>query len=284
MKDILERERALIEEKLRIFNDPKFSFDEDSHTYEYSGVKFDSVTTMLKIFKEPFKRDYWIKEKARQRGVDPSVIENEWTSASVKSTTLGTKVHKWIEDFWSGESPSLPEDPELLERVEKFMAVYESKFKNLLPLKSELKIFSKKWRLAGTIDQPFLMWDEKRNKAILIIGDWKTNKEFKDDNHPKGRYKKLLRPFHTLFENHHNEYSIQLSIYRIILEDALEIETEGGFLVHIGPEGPAKIFPAKDLRQALRLYLDQNRVDFPPLIEKEKEKKSPDSLDIFSLD
>ena len=91
---------------------------------------------------------------------------------------------------------------------------------------------------------------------------------------------KLLSKFHFLFFN----FITKLSIYRIILEDALEIETESGFLVHIGPEGPAKIFPAKDLRQALRLYLDQNRVDFPPLIEKEKEKKSPDSLDIFSLD
>jgi hypothetical protein len=177
----------------------------------------------------------------------------------------------------------LPEDPDVLSRVEKFLEIYESKFKNLLPLKSELKIFSKKWRLAGTIDQPFLMWDSKKNKAIILIGDWKTNKEFKDDNHPKGRYKKLLRPFNTLFENHHNEYSIQISIYRIILEDVLGIETESGFLVHIGPDGPAKIFPAKDLRQTLRLYLDQNRVDFEDS-PVDKSKKSVEDLDIFSLD
>ena len=211
------------------------------------------------------------------------MIENEWTEASVKSTRLGNKVHKWIEDFWTNMEADLPEDPDVLSRVEKFLEIYESKFKNLLPLKSELKIFSKKWRLAGTIDQPFLMWDSKKNKAIILIGDWKTNKEFKDDNHPKGRYKKLLRPFNTLFENHHNEYSIQISIYRIILEDVLGIETESGFLVHIGPDGPAKIFPAKDLRQTLRLYLDQNRVDFEDS-PVDKSKKSVEDLDIFSLD
>jgi hypothetical protein len=283
MRELLEKEKQNIEERLEVFNDPRFSFDEPSHTYHYSGVKFDSVTTFLKNFKEPFNRDYWIKEKSRQRGVDPSVIENEWTEASVKSTRLGNKVHKWIEDFWTNMESDLPEDPDVLSRVEKFLNIYESKFKNLLPLKSELKIFSKKWRLAGTIDQPFLMWDSKKNKAIILIGDWKTNKEFKDDNHPKGRYKKLLRPFNTLFENHHNEYSIQISIYRIILEDVLGIETESGFLVHIGPDGPAKIFPAKDLRQTLRLYLDQNRVDFEDS-PVDKSKKSVEDLDIFSLD
>jgi len=259
MNDFLIKERARIEEKLNVFQDPNFIFEEESHSYFYSGKKFDSVTTFLKNFKEPFQRDYWIKEKARQRGVDPSVIETEWTGAANKSTKLGTNVHKWIEDFWSDRDPEMPENEEETERVIKFKELYEQKFKNLLPLKSELKIFSRKWRLAGTIDQPFLMWDEKKKKVLFLIGDWKTNKEFKHDDHPKGRYKKLLRPFHTLFENQHNEYSIQISLYRLILEDELGIDTESGFLVHIGPEGPARIFPAKDLRGALRAYLDQNR-------------------------
>jgi hypothetical protein len=259
MNEILFKEKSRIEEKLKIFQDKNFLFEEESHTYTYSGKKFDSVTTFLKNFKEPFQRDYWVREKARQRGVDPSVIENEWQTAANKSTKLGTNIHKWIEDFWTGLSPEMPIDDEEVSRVNKFKEIYDQKFKNLIPLPSELKIFSKKWRLAGTIDQPFLMWDEKRNKILFLIGDWKTNKEFKHDDHPKGRYKKLLRPFHTLYENQHNEYSIQISLYRLILEEELGIETESGFLVHIGPDGPARIFPAKDLRAPLKAYLDQNR-------------------------
>ena len=127
---------------------------------------------------------------------------------------------------------------------------------------SELKVFSKKWRLAGTIDQPFLMWDEKQQKVLFLIGDWKTNKEFRSDDHPKGRYKKLLHPFSHLWENHLNEYSIQVSLYRLILEDEIGLETNGGFLCHIGPEGPAKIHPIKDLRDHLRIYLQNNREEF----------------------
>lgn len=288
MKEIEVSEKKRIEDILGTFSDPNFVFEEGAHVYKYRDIQFDSVTTLLKKFKEPFNRDYWIKEKARQRGVDPSVIANEWTEAGNKATKLGSKVHKWIEDFWSGENPELPEDPDLLERVNKFKEIYESKFRNLIPLKSELKIFSKKWRIAGTIDQPFLMWDESRNKMIFIIGDWKTNKEFKSDDHPKGRYKKLLRPFNTLYENHHNEYSIQISMYRLILEEELGIETESGFLVHIGPEEPARIYPAKDLRGPLKMYLDQNRTGIDltedtSAFTKIVEKKNPNDIDIFDI-
>ena len=288
MNEIIELEKSRIEREISKFSDPNFVFEEGSHTYRYRDIQFDSVTTFLKKFKEPFNRDYWIKEKARQRGVDPSVIENEWTEAGNKATSLGSRVHKWIEDFWSGENPELPEDADFLERVNKFKSIYELKFKNLIPLKSELKIFSRKWRIAGTIDQPFLMWDSSRNKMIFIIGDWKTNKEFKHDEHPKGRYKKLLRPFNTLYENHHNEYSIQISLYRLILEEELGIETESGFLVHIGPEEPARIYPAKDLRGTLKMYLDQNRLEPDSTIETSTlpqmpPKKDPNDIDIFDI-
>jgi hypothetical protein len=252
-----------IERKLEFFKDNNFTFDEGSHTYRYNGIKYDSVTTYLKNFKVPFDRDYWSKKKASERGVDVSVILEEWQSKANVATSLGTKVHKYIEDFWSGNNPELPDSgTEFRDRVDKFLEIYDRKLNVLIPLKSELKIFSKKWRLAGTVDQPFLFWDESKGKMFLLIGDWKTNKDFKHDDHPDGRYKKLLRPFSNLWENHHNEYSIQISLYRLILEDEVGIETESGFLCHIGPDERPKLYPAKDLRQQLRAYLDQNRAEF----------------------
>jgi len=250
------------QKKLDFFKDPYFIFEQESHSYTYKGIIYDSVTTFLRRFKVPFDRDYWIKRKAAEAGVDASVIENDWTTKAVTAASLGTRVHKWIEDFWNGENPPMLEKEEDIQRVKSFLHLYETRLKNLIPLKSELKIFSKKWKLAGTIDQPFLMWDEKQNKLLFLIGDWKTNKDFKDDDHPKGRYKKLLHPFTNLYENSHNEYSIQISLYRLILEEELGIETHGGFLVHLGPEGNAKIHPVKDLRERLKIYLQQNREDF----------------------
>lgn len=262
MQELLESHKKEIETKLEIFKDPKFIFHPDSHTYEYNGKKFESVTTFIKEFKVPFDREYWSKKKAEQRGVDPSVILEEWSQKSAKSLSLGRDVHKFIEDFWMGENPEKPNDETVRERIEKFLEFYERKLKSFVPLKSELKVFSRKWRISGTIDQPFLFWDDKKKLPLFVIGDWKTNGEFKDDDHPKGKYKKLLRPFAHLWENNHNEYSIQVSLYRLILEEEANIETGGGFLCHIGPDGPAKFYPAKDLREPLKAYLENNRSDF----------------------
>ena len=256
---IINIARSEIESKLQVFSDSKFTFDADTHTYRYDGKKFDSVTTFLKNFKTPFDKDFWSKKKAAERGVDPSLVLNEWEVKSNKSLEIGNAVHKYIEDFWSKKNPEIPEDPEIKERIDKFLEFYDKKLSALVPLKSELKVFSKKWRLSGTIDQPFLFWDDKKKLPFLLIGDWKTNGEFRDDKHPKGRFKKLLRPFTHLYENHHNDYSIQISLYRLILEEEANIKTESGFLCHIGPDGPPKIYPAKDLREPLRAYLDNNR-------------------------
>ena len=249
--------------KLSVFKDPNFIFEEEAHTYHYSDIKYDSVTSYIKRFKTPFDKGFWSKKKAAERGVDVSVVLDEWQGKADVANDLGTRVHKWIEDFWSGDAKELTdeEEPAFAERIGKFMDLYEQRFKNLVPLSSELKIFCRKWKLAGTIDQPFLMWDEKQNKVLFLIGDWKTNKEFRSDDHPKGRYKKLLHPFSHLWENHLNEYSIQVSLYRLMLEEEIGIESHGGFLCHIGPEGPAKIHPIKDLRDHLRIYLQNNRED-----------------------
>ena len=250
--------------KLAVFKDSNFIFEEEAHTYHYKDIKYDSVTSYIKRFKTSFDREYWSKKKAIERGVDVSVILDEWQGKADVANDLGTRVHKWIEDFWSGNPRELTEDDdqEFVERIGKFMDLYERKFKNLVPLTSELKIFCRKWKLAGTIDQPFLMWDEKQGKVLFLIGDWKTNKEFRFDDHPKGKYKKLLHPFSHLWENHLNEYSIQVSLYRLMLEEEIGIESHGGFLCHIGPEGPAKIHPIKDLREPLKIYLQHNREDF----------------------
>jgi hypothetical protein len=257
----IEEVKKTISERLAAFQDPNFSFEEEKHIYKYGDDIYESVTSYIKKFKVPFDRDYWSKRKASERGIDVSVVLNEWQEKSDNATDLGTRVHKWIEDFWSGNSEEAfePEDDLFMERVEKFKELYNQRLKKLIPLSSELRIFCKKWKLAGTVDQPFLMWDEKLNKVLFLIGDWKTNREFRSDDHPKGKFKKLLHPFYDYWEHHLNEYSIQVSLYRLMLEEEIGLETHGGFLVHIGPEGPAKIYPIKDLRAPLRKYIKNNR-------------------------
>jgi hypothetical protein len=247
-----------VRRKLKIFKSSDFVFDEPSHTYTYLGEKFDSVTTYIKNFKEPFNSNYWAGVKAAERGITKDEILREWKQKADTAGDLGTDVHKWIEDFWNGSKPPYPLHEETLLRVQKFESLYESKLHFFAPIASEVKVFSKRWRLAGTIDQLFAFWDHKQSRFRVVVGDWKTNKEFKTPDMKGGTYKKLLRPFSDLYENHLSEYSIQLSLYRLILAES-SVETDSAFLCHIGPNDPAKIYPAYDLRERLGFYLDSNR-------------------------
>jgi hypothetical protein len=89
--------------------------------------------------------------------------------------------------------------------------------------------------------------------------DWKTNKDFSNDDHPKGKYEKLLHPFDFLYKNHLNEYSIQISLYMMILKE-YGINIKQGYLVHIGPNSEAQIYKTINLVDLIEEYLEKNPI------------------------
>jgi hypothetical protein len=66
IENTIEEYKREVEEKLKVFQTDKFLFEEEAHVYTYDSIKYDSVTTFLKIFKEPFKKDYWNQEQQPQ--------------------------------------------------------------------------------------------------------------------------------------------------------------------------------------------------------------------------
>jgi ATP-dependent exoDNAse (exonuclease V) beta subunit len=89
----------------------------------------------------------------------------------------------------------------------------------------------------------------------LFIIDYKTNGDFRHDEHPKGRYNKLLEPFDDLYENHLNEYSIQVALYALILKE-WGFDIRGGYLLHLGPETDAVLYKCQNLVDKLETYLE----------------------------
>lgn len=248
-----------MESKLDYFLDPNFRFDEASHTYTYVDPTtgrpvqtFKSVTGFISQFKEKFDSDFWAKRKAAASGKTKQEVLNEWKAISDTAMDLGTIVHKWIEDFYSGLNPAMPEDSIVRERVEQFKELYESRLHKLRPVRQEFRLFSRKWGLAGTTDAIFGLHSD------FYVGDWKTNKKFTTDKDPNGRRKKLLWPFEDLWENSLNTYSIQLSLYRLILQEEAGFTTNGAFLVWIGPTGKPELHKTVDLRDRLYDYLQKN--------------------------
>lgn len=242
--------KELILSQLECFNDPDFIFDPGAHKYTYHGEQFISVTKYIQNFHKPFETDFWSKKKAEQRGVDQEVILKEWKQLNDYANDVGTDTHQWIEDYFNQLWKPLPSNLDLIHRINKFNKIFAKQLHKLEPLKFEVRVFSKKWKIAGMIDSLFLY------KGKIYILDWKTNKQFTHDDHLKGQYEKLLEPFDDYWKNHHNEYSIQLSLYALILEE-WGFEIGGAYLVHIGPgDEEAELFKVVDMRDKLKIALE----------------------------
>ena len=240
----------LIREQLNCFNDIQFDFDPKLHRYTYQKEPFISVTRFIQQFHKPFEQDYWSKVKADESGVTQDVILAEWKKLNDYANEVGTDTHQWIEDYFNQIWKPLPVNTDVIHRINKFNKIYAKQLHKLEPLKFEVRVFSPKWKIAGMIDSLFIY----RGKIYIL--DWKTNKDFTDDSHQKGTYEKLLAPFQDHFKNHLNEYSIQLSLYSLILEE-WGFQVGGAYIVHIGPgDEDAELYKVIDMRDNLKLFLN----------------------------
>ncbi|NBP55370.1 hypothetical protein EBU71_02315 [bacterium] len=240
--------RQNLKDKLEVFGDENFIFNERSHSYYYKDTELTSVTKYISNFHKKFDENFWAEKKSQKTGVPVQDILLEWKAGAKVSTDLGTQVHKWIENYFLRVYQELPEDPEVINRINKFNKMWVKHLKNLEPVTFEQKVFSQKLGLAGTIDSIFLKGD------VPIIIDWKSNKKFTQDLPEEKCWEKLLPPFQDWCKNHLNEYSIQISLYRLILEE-VGINIHSGYLVHLGPgEDDAKIYKCHDFVPFLKLH------------------------------
>lgn len=239
----------IIRNQLECFNDIKLEFDPKLHKYTYDGVPFTSVTRFIERFHKPFDNDFWSKRKEIETGVPQEMIINEWKKINDYANEVGTDTHQWIEDYFNQTWKPIPRNLDVLHRINKFNHIVANQLYKLEHLKSEVRVFSKRWKIAGMIDALFLY----RGKIYII--DYKTNKKFTTDKDLI--YKEfLLHPFNNYYKTHLNEYSIQVSMYALILKE-WGIDVAGGYLLHIGPgEEEAQLYKCVDFTKILEEYLD----------------------------
>lgn len=264
-------------ESLNYFKDPNFKFNPEEHSYTYYENNkpvqiFEPVSGFIGQFKKPFDPSI-SKYVAKSRGVSQEQILKEWEQAKIEGTELGSYVHEWIEDYYNGKNPSMPiiekeQDPFYIhiendqptfeekakDRIDKFLKINETKLNIMSPVLQEFRIFSRKWGIAGTLD---VLFNLNSNTLKYYVGDWKTNKDFKTDDHPKGKRQRMLYPFDDLWDNDLNGYSLQISTYRLMLEEETGFKTDGGFLIWLGPEEP-KLYKTLDLRDRIKEFLIKN--------------------------
>ena len=189
----------LLRKQLDCFNDSDFIFNPALHKYTYHSEEFISVTRFIQRFHKPFEQEFWSKKKAEEAGVPQEWILNEWKKLNDYANEVGTDTHAWIEDYFNKTWRPLPTNLDVINRINKFNVIFAKHLYKLEPLKFEVRVFSKKWKIAGMIDALFVY----RGKIVIL--DYKTNKNFTTDENLK--YKEpLLAPFNNYYKTHLNEY------------------------------------------------------------------------------
>jgi hypothetical protein len=241
---------ATIAERLQTFADARFRFLAEPHTYHLGERQLTPWSSWIKDYKEPFIEADIAPSVARKRGLSVEQVLAEWEH----NRWVGTETHEYIRSYYEAReafapSPEWPTNPDVWERCRKFRALDVSKLASITPIAMELPIFSEALGLCGTLD--FLGRFDTTDKLYVL--DWKCTKKVSTDQDKVWR--NMLGAFSDLADHEHNVYSLQISFYRLLLEQA-GIETAGGAIVHLPPgTAPGKIYQAKDYRARLRTML-----------------------------
>lgn len=263
---------------LEAFKD--LEFYEDGHRYYLHGQQIMQTASGIseRFIREPFDPVEKSVAYAAKHGGTPEHWQREWRCNSFRSTTLGTKTHEFGESYAYYKN-GMPE--RILDRIrvqyneeDNFLAPIHpkeeaaAKFINELPrsmhlVLNEAKVHSGlnpdpeknlKELICGTFDMLYYYdGDGDKSKAGYIILDYKTNKEMtKEFSHRFGRV--LLPPFQYLYEEPVGEYTLQLSLYSLLLED-IGIKVLDRILVWLKDDATYEFIHLEDVADRLREVL-----------------------------
>lgn len=264
------RERVLSE-----FED--LEFYKEGHRYVLHGEQLPSVSNVTHRFiREPFDEQWQAMRYAKKHGETPDYWIQQWRQNSFRATTLGTKTHAYGESLGYLKA-GMPERicPSILSQYMpeyRFLAPIHPKeeavlkFMNEMPksmhlVLNEARVYSGrnpspernlKERLAGTFDMLYYNDGTDGKPEGFIILDYKTNANLQNDYNRK--YGKMLRePFNCMPEEDLSLYSIQLSLYALMLQD-VGISIIARCIVWL-KDSEYEIIPVPDLTETLRQTL-----------------------------
>jgi len=226
-------------------------FYESTHKYYIGDQELLSATHVISTLKQPFKKDYWAKRKAEERGIPVQEILAEWDANRDQSIARGNRVHAYIQNTLEGaiDDPFLALNEKLPEELA-FDNLWDKIRDRVTISGCEWVVGDEELGVAGTVDAFFL----NEETDTYHIWDWKTGKRFAESN----QYQKLKPPFDDLDECELNVYSLQVSLYRLIIERntfSKYKEIADSYIVHFQQDGHFRIYKALDLRERLLEWL-----------------------------
>lgn len=216
-----------IQKELKKFD--KYKFYPEPHIYTYidnNGKEVEistSVTSLIEEYTQEFDKESMAEIKARRECTTKEEILDKWKYDNDFACIKGTITHVYNEYLWQNKKYEYDKEEiikkfgkdviePIWDKLKRISDSFYSRFKdNLIPVGLEQVIGSIDYDIAGTID--FLAYSKKLDALIII--DYKTNKEIKNKSFDN---EKMLKPLDNIPDANFYHYSLQLSIYKYLLE------------------------------------------------------------------
>jgi len=228
-------------------------FEEDRHVYYIDGDEdtcFVSGTTFLHKFAQPFDRDAVSLRYAQKHGLDQQEVLKQWEEKGRIARDNGTAVHNFAENLVLGKPVPLDSKNEKVHRMQK-QAIYAiSELEERFDLiETEKVVAHLPCKIAGMVD---LIGREKKTGVLWIL-DYKTNKRIDLQN----QWQIMKPPINHLQQCNYNEYSLQMNLYRWIMNEEKYFQEQNykQALIHI-TEDQWQLIECPDRQKEIKLMVD----------------------------
>lgn len=264
----MKQKKINIHEELSKFKHVKYHDEEHRYFAEMPDgklVEYISGTTFIGLFKEKFDSEEQAKKYAKKHKLNEEEVRELWDFKRDYAAIKGTYLHAFAENYWNNKvfgndhrvaherfgmdgAVQLKED--LDKCINMFKQFYLDSSKSLHPIALELVVCLDSAGIAGMIDK--LMWNSKAQE--IQIWDYKTNKEINTSS----KFRKRMKfPVQWLDECEFVVYSLQLSLYKYIIESTTNIRIGDMYLIWITEKNEKyEIFKCMDLREEIKIMID----------------------------
>lgn len=236
--------------------DSRISFVDETHTYYIDGSSngYISSTTLIHTLFPKFDADLIIGKMMKSKnwrrslyfGMTPDQIKEKWEKNRDSAAEQGTRMHENLEKYYNGV------DHETNSKEFKMFKKYCNDHKSLEPFRTEWEIFDEDALIAGSVD---MIYKDPNNPGSIIIADWKRSKEIKMDNRWQKGTDGLTR---NMDDCNFNHYSLQLALYKNILEKKYNQKVSETFLVILHPNQKEYIkLVTRDMDSVVQRIIDR---------------------------
>ena len=237
--------------------DKYIQFQSFNHVYSVynNNTDYTSVTSFIHKFFPPFIEDEVIG-KMTNSICNPSSEYYLKTPDEIKAMWMfkrnqGTFMHLCIEHILMGVLQSEHTMLQYMPVEYAYFNQFHQKIKSegFQPYRLEWRIFDEKYKICGSVDALFI----KDNEISMF--DWKRSKEIRKYSNEMG-----FAPLDHVPNCNYYTYSLQLNLYKYIIESNYGLRIKDMFMVIIHPNQPNyQMVPIEVMQPTIKTMLKHNR-------------------------